>query len=219
MTAVATCIMVLPRVLGNIASRSTYAHACDSDWLQIVLTGQTYGHEKKLNTAQFSLVETGELLWTWTSNDPVENDFNLASLDSTSTSLLPSLGNVTINGTTNELTRAWCYNTTNQCATGYVWPFDGLFFEVQFNGMVTRMRNKYHGWSFENIPGVIMHRVDEKGALAERLLHTLSGSCKDLKLCISDAMRRRDRIFDPDVLVVAYWLLQKQAAYAIRYCD
>ena len=69
------------------------------------------------------------------------------------------------------------------------------------------MRNKYRDWSFENIPGVIMHRVDEKGDLAEQLLHTQSGSCKDLKLCISDAMRRRDRVVDPDVLVVAYWLL------------
>jgi len=212
-------IVSLPWVLVAVLSRSTYAHACDSDWLEIVLTAHTWKTAAGRNIASFSLAETHELLWTWTSNDPFQNDFNLVGLNSTSPSLLPSLSNVTINHDTNEIERAWCYNSTNKCATGYVWPFDGLFFEVQFNGTLTRMRNRYRDWTFDSIPSVIMHRVDENGQLGERLMQTSvknSKACKQIKVCVSHAMRRQDGIVDPDVLVAAYWLLHKQAVYARR---
>ena len=207
-------------IIPAILSRSTYAHACDSDWLEVLLNAHTRSNPTGRNVATFLLVETREVLWTWTSNNPFENDFNLVGLNSTNPSLLPSLSNVTINHATNELERAWCYGTTEQCATGYVWPFDGLSFEVQFNGTLTRMRNRYHDWSFDNVPSVIMHRVDENGQLAERLMQTSVGNpkpCNQLKVCVSHAMRRRDGVVDPDVLVGAYWLLHKQAIYA-RKC-
>ena len=178
------------------------------------MTAHTWKTAARRNVATFSLVEPRELLWTWTSNDPFQNDFNLVGLNSTNPSLLPSLSNVTINHATNELERAWCYGTTNQCATGYVWPFDGLSFEVQFNGTLTRMRNQYREWSFDNAPAVIMRRVGENGQLAERLMQTSiqkPNACRHIKVCVSHAMRRREGVVDPDVLVAAYWLLHKQA--------
>jgi len=207
-------MILLPLLIADIVSKSTYAHACDSDWLEIDMTAHTWKTAATRNVATFSLVEPRELLWTWTSNDPFQNDFNLVGLNSTNPSLLPSLSNVTINHDTNELERAWCYGTTNQCATGYVWPFDGLSFEVQFNGTLTRMRNQYREWSFNNAPAVIMRRVDENGQLAERLMQTSiqkPDACRQIKVCVSHAMRRREGIVDPDVLVAAYWLLHKQA--------
>ena len=207
---------LLPIWIGSGVTRSNYTHACDSDWLQVLLTGHTYEHATQRNVATFSLVETGETLWTWTSNDPFENDFNLIGFNSTNPSLLPSLGNITIDHSTNELARAWCYNTASQCATGYIWPFDGPFFEIQFNGTLTRMRNRYRDWSFMDVPGVILHRVDEKGQLGERLIQTQAGSCERMKVCVSHAMRRRDGVVDPDVLVAAYWLLHKQAIRATK---
>jgi len=212
-------VISLGWIVGATEARSTYAHACSSDWLEIVLTPHTWKTAANRNVATFSLAETHELLWTWTSNDPFQNDFNLVGLNSTSPSLLPSLSNVTINHDTNEIERAWCYNSTNKCATGYVWPFDDLFFEVQFNGTLTRMRNRYHDWTFDGIPSVIMHRVDENGQLAERLLQTSVKNpdvCKQIKVCVAHAMRRREGFVDPDVLVAAYWLLHKQASYARR---
>jgi len=111
-----------------------------------------------------------ETLWTWTSNDPFENDFNLAGLNSTSPALLPALGNITIDHAENELKWAWCYDETNQCTTGYVWPFGCLFIEVQFNVSLTRMMNRYQDWSFMNVPGVIMHCVDDNGSRRERVM-------------------------------------------------
>jgi len=220
------CIALLPKMIilfcaipwicGNKLTKSSFAHACDSDWLQISLTGHTYANASGRNIAEFSLVETGELLWTWTSNDPFQNDFNLVAFNSTNPSLLPSLGNITINHATNELTRAWCYNKTTSCATGYVWPFDGLSFEVHYNGTLSRMKNRYRNWSFDNAPSVLMHRVDEDGRLAERLMHTSIARCQRMKLCVSHAMKRQDGIVSADTLVAAYWLLHKQAIYATK---
>ena len=207
-------IIALPWIFGPRASQTAYEHACDSDWIQITLTGHTTAGVAERNIASFSLVSTGELLWTWTSNDPFENDFNLVGLNSTSPTLLPALGNVTIDHATNELTRAWCYNDTSQCATGYVWPFEGLFIEVQCNGTLTRMKNRYRDWSFMNVPGVIMHRVDDNGRQRERVMQTYSSGCREMKICVSSAMQRQTSIVDPDVLVAAYWLLHKQAAYS-----
>jgi len=205
-------VFSIPFIIGKAVSEQSYAHACDSDWLQVVLTGHTYEHAAQQNVATFSVVETGETLWTWTSNDPLEDDFNLAGFNSTTPSLLPTLSNITIDNRTNEISRAWCRNSTKQCATGYVWPFDGLSFEVQFNGTITRMRNRYDYWSFDNLPSVIMHRVDENGQLGERLLQTSVESpktCGQLKVCVSHAMRRREGLVDPDVLVAIGWLLEK----------
>ena len=211
---VAILIVALGWIVTAVVSRSTYAHACDLDWLEIVMTAHTWKTAATRNVATFSLVEPREALWTWTSNDPFQNDFNLVGLNSTNPSLLPSLSNVTINHATNELERAWCHGTTNQCATGYVWPFDGLSFEVQFNGTLTRMRNVHREWSFAHVPSVSLHRVDENGQLAERLMETSiqkPGACRQIKVCVSHAMRRQKGVVDPDVLVAAYWLLHKQA--------
>jgi len=55
-------VFVLPLIIGKFASESSYAHACDSDWLQVVLTGHTYEHTTERNIATFSLVKTGEIL-------------------------------------------------------------------------------------------------------------------------------------------------------------
>ena len=190
-----------------------YPHLCQNDWLKITLFAQ----DNSRNIATFSLVATGETLFTFTSYDPNQYEFKLVGLNSTAPSVLPSLSGVTYNTTTNHIA-ATCYNSTDTCATGYVWPYDGLEFGISYNGTTSTSRSLYNDWSFNRVPSVIMYRREPDGKIGERILQTTfvyPRSCARQKICVTQAAQMSDGSVSPETLVQAGWLLDKLVPYAV----
>jgi hypothetical protein len=210
-------LYIAPRV-----QKKAFNHACDDAWLEIVMTGHTWEYSDGRNIAQVFLVETGELLFTYTSEDPHKRDFNLVGLNAINPSVLPSVANVTINEETNRVI-GHCYGTTpfDYCLTGYVWPYDGLQVEATVNGTTRWLRNRYDHWSFGNVPGVIMHDSDPAGNLGEVVLHTSIDDpevCTRMKMCVAKSAKTRapEGIISPDIMVAAAWALTKVGAYGVH---
>jgi len=196
---------------------SSYARACENDWIEILLEG--HGHYNYLDPsiATFKLVETGEVLFSFTSQDPVEERFKLVPTSmSTTSSVLPSLSNVTIDHRTNHITGV-CYGSDQQCRYGYVWPYDGLFFELWTNGTVNRMRNLYTDWSWNGAPSVILNTVEPGNKVGDRILQTSvarNKPCQYLKICVTKEVEQRSQnILGPDILVSVGWLLHQFARH------
>ncbi|KAH7107334.1 hypothetical protein BKA62DRAFT_129824 [Auriculariales sp. MPI-PUGE-AT-0066] len=211
-------LLFLGWIIARIKQGPAYAHACKNDWVEVLLTGHRYDAPAGRNSATFTLVNTGETLWTFTSSDPHERDFNVFALNSTAPSILPALGNITINEETNQLFGR-CYGSTDVCSEGSVLPYGGLQFEVSYNGTISRSKNQYNDWSFQNVPSVIMHREDGDEKLGDRLLQTSiddPSNCAQLKLCISHAAQRPDNLLSAEALVQTAWFLQKLALRATR---
>ena len=189
-------IVMLGFISANAVQSNIYPHVCQNDWLQITLLGHDYKHTQGRNIATFSFVETGETLFTFTSYDPNQYEFKLAGLNSTAPiRVLPSLSAVTYNSTTNHITGT-CYNSTDTCVTGYVWPYDGLEFGTSYNGTTSISRSLYNNWSFGRVPSVIMYRTEPDGSRGERILQTTfvnPGSCAEQKLCVAHAAQTSGR--------------------------
>jgi hypothetical protein len=203
-------------------TRYSYKRACENSWLEIVMQGHTWKKSGRRNVAQVYLVETGELLFTYTSQDPHERDFNLVGFNTTSSSVIPSIANVTINEETNGVI-GHCYGTTpfDYCLKGYVWPYDGLQIEATVNGTTWRLRNRYDHWSFNNVPMVILHDSDPAGNLGEVVMQTSIKDptrCTRIKVCVAKSARSRGPggMITPDVLTAAAWALTKVGVYGVR---
>jgi len=212
-------LFIIAAIPGELRIKA-FTHACDKDWIEILLEGHTSSHhDLNRNIATFKLVETGETLFIFTSQDPVEEEFSLLTSHSpTSPSVLPSLSTITIDHSTNQITST-CYGSGQECLSGYVWPYNGLFFELRVNGTMSRTRNRYHDWSWDNAPSVILHSVDANDRLGDRTLQTSVAPhkpCENLKLCVSQEVRQRSgNVLPSDILVSAGWLLHKFARYTL----
>ena len=208
-------ILILGLISAKAVRLNLYPHVCQNDWLQITLQGQDQAHTG--NIATFSLVETGETLFTFTSNgpDPDQYEFKLVGLHSAAPSVLPSLGVVT---SRNFNITGTCYNSTDTCATGYVWPFNGLDFVTSSNETTLVARSLYKNWAVGGVPSVIMYRRGPDGNRGERILQTTyvnPRDCAEQKVCVAQAARMSDGSVSPETLVQAGWILNQLALNAI----
>lgn len=208
---------ISPLIFSVIETGPAYAHACDGDWMTVLLTGHDYQHTQGANSAAFALsAAPDDVLFTFTSQDPDASVFSLVSANATA-GVLPALRSVTYNFDAHTVA-GLCYgdNSATPCMTGTFDQSSYLTFDLSVNGTRAVSRSVYREWSLEDVPSVIMRRVDPgTGALAERLLQTSVGQCARLKVCVP-APPGDARVLGADVLVPVGWILNQFAPYAVK---
>lgn len=216
--AVAFFFMMSPWIFQSVLSRPAFAHACDADWLTVLLTGHKYKHDQDKNTAVFSLSSApSDVLFTFTSQDPDASVFGLVNT-SAGAAVTPALRNITYDFNAHTVS-GLCNGDASgaPCLTGTWDQSSFLAFDLAFNGTRTRLRSAYKDWSFEDVPSVILHRVEPStGALAERVLQTSVGQCQRLKVCVPRDASAAGTVLGADILVAVGWILNQQAPYAVK---
>ncbi|EJD46107.1 hypothetical protein AURDEDRAFT_124234 [Auricularia subglabra TFB-10046 SS5] len=204
-------------IFAKVASGPAFRHACDGDWVSVLLEGHEFEHPKEPNRATFTLSATNEPLFTFTNQDPERWSFNLLSLDAARPAVLPALRNITFDDSRWAVS-GLCYdaNTTVPCMAGRYDPVAYLSFDVATNGTRARSRSVYREWSLDDIPSLILRRED-----GTRVLQTSPpnpGNCRQLKVCVAhQAGAARADVFPADVLVAVGWILDAVGEWA-RQC-
>lgn len=207
-------------VFSQVALVPAFRHACRDDWITVLLDGPNYRHRDTPYRATFSLSETSEPLFTFTSQDPDRWRFNLMTLGSASPSVLPALRNITYDDPRLAVS-ALCYgdNTTAPCATGRYDPIAYLSFDVTVNGIRSRIRSPYREWSLDDVLSVSLRNVGDDGSLSPlRVLQTSPrkpGNCRQLKVCIAHP-QSPSSVLGADILVAVGWLLGVQGEAAAK---
>lgn len=206
-------------IFAQVASDPAFRHACDNDWVTVLLEGHEFGHQKEPNFARFSLSATGEPLFTFTNQDPERWRFNLASLDSAQPSVLPALRNITYDEARWAVSGR-CYGDGTECMAGRYDPVAHLSFDVSANGTRARSRSVYREWSLDSIPSLILRRVNEDGGIGARVLQTSPPNphnCRQIKVCVArpEASVPID-VLPADILVAIGWILDAVGEWARR---
>lgn len=207
-------------VAAEIAAGRSYGHACERDWITVLLEGPDSQHRGAPYRATFSLNAGKAPLFTFTAQDPDRWQFSLASLDAARPEVLPALRNITFDDPKLAVS-GLCYgdNATTPCMTGRYDPIAYLSFDITTNSTRARSRSPYREWSLDNALSVLLRRVDDAGRLsAVRVLQTSTsrpGDCKQLKVCVAHPPAPTN-VLGADILVAVGWLLGVQGEYAIK---
>ncbi|EJD46102.1 hypothetical protein AURDEDRAFT_124230 [Auricularia subglabra TFB-10046 SS5] len=201
-------------VISLVIGIPTYRHACEKDWITVLLEGNDYDNRTAPNRATFSLSANKEPLFMFTSQDPDRWQFNLDSLGSAHPSVLPALRNITFDDPKLAVS-GLCYgdNSTTPCMTGRYDPVVYLSFDITNSGARSRIRSPYREWSLDDVLSVILQRVEDDGSLSDvRVLQTSPPKpmdCKQLKVCIAHP-RAPTNVLGADILAALGWLMGTQ---------
>lgn len=217
--SIALFFILSPMIFSDIATGPAFAHACDNDWMTVLLTGHSYDHTSDPSTADFSLSSSPtDILFTFASQDLNGFTFNLTSTNPFA-STTPSLRSVQYDFTSHNVSGLCLGNSdSGPCMTGSFDDTSYLTFDVSLNGTRSLVRSLYKEWSLEDVPSVMLYRVDQMtNTLTERVLQTsIAGTCQTLKVCVTRPTNfAMTTTLDFDVVVAVGWVLYRQAAYAV----
>jgi len=211
------------QVSGAYWSARSYEHYCDNNWLQVEFVSHLNHNPTSRNVATFSLVETGETLFKFTSSDPASDKFTLAGLNSSRPSVLPALRSVRFDESEGTFSGECFKPLESSCGlSGSIKSTNGLSFETTMSGpkpVTISLRNLYSDWSFEKLSQVILYFKNQSTGGLEDLEPVLTTSvamphrCDRQKICISRAVT--SDVLGLEIIVPTGWLLQKFSEYAL----
>ncbi|KZV98085.1 hypothetical protein EXIGLDRAFT_832361 [Exidia glandulosa HHB12029] len=206
-------------ISSSVWKAHTYAHACEDDWMMVVLTGHDYSRPGRPNTATFFLSSApSEALFIFTSQDPDPNTFGLVDLESTA-AVRPALQNITYDYTARTFL-ALCHGKdgSSTCASGTFDDRSFLTFDISYNGTRSVSRSVYRDWTLEDTLSIILYRVDTStNTLVDRMLQTsVDNLAVEVKVCVPHQTDASADILNADILVPFGWMIYQHGVFSVK---